>query len=326
MGQTVQEIKKMLASVDAQGFADMERCLATDERLGVLRALSATRKRLDAQCVEEKRVAGMYSFEQDLAASFVAKFRGGQNAETDATRASALNGVARLGDASLSETAGLGDAGLGADPKFQIHDASALDLEVREARSSYVVLGLDEVGRGPLAGPLAIGAVVLGSNEYIPKINDSKKLSAHAREEIASVIRKRALVCIVEFVSALEIDELGIACALRNAFLKGIEQAFAKCENIDAILLDGNAMHLHEREINVVKGDSKCASIACASIVAKVERDALMCKLSREYPEYMWDKNKGYGSSEHINAIKKYGLSPYHRKTYCTNFTQETLF
>lgn len=337
MGQTVAEIKAMLEGAGEQEFAQIERALAADTRAGVLRALSAARKRIHAQRAECERVAGMYAYEQEIAGRFCA---GG--AEGFGARGEAAQGGAAA-DFLLKGCAPYVVAG-----------------SARISRAACVVLGLDEVGRGPLAGPLAIGAVVLGgagvgegnvaaiaedasagrggledasacgagreNSEYIAGLNDSKKLSAAAREEIASVVRERAVFCDVVFVSPEEIDSRGIGGALRLAFSQGIERAFAACARIDAVLLDGNPMHLHEREISVVKGDAKCASIAAASIVAKVERDALMCKLAREYPEYKWDENKGYGSAAHIEAIKKFGLTPYHRKSFCSNFTQESLF
>lgn len=337
MGQTVAEIKALLEGAGEQEFAQIERALAADTRAGVLRALSAARKRIHAQRAECERVAGMYAYEQEIAGSFCAGEAEGFGARGEGAQGGAA-GRFLLKDSE--PYVGAGSAGI--------------------SRAACVVLGLDEVGRGPLAGPLAIGAVVLGgagvgegnvaaiaedasagrggledasacgagreNSEYIAGLNDSKKLSAAAREEIASVVRESAVFCDVVFVSPEEIDAHGIGGALRCAFSQGIERAFAACARIDAVLLDGNPMHLHEREISVVKGDAKCASIAAASIVAKVERDALMCKLAREYPEYKWDENKGYGSAAHIEAIKKFGLTPYHRKSFCSNFTQESLF
>ena len=211
---------------------------------------------------------------------------------------------------------------------YDMEVASKLDYTTLNEKplNERVILGLDEVGRGPVAGPVAIGAVVLRPSDYILGINDSKKLSAHAREEVAREIKNRALVCEVVFVDAERIDSCGISECLRFAFSEGIQRACNLGFKPDAILLDGNPLHLHEREVSIVSGDAKCASIAAASVVAKVERDALMDKLASEYPMYGWQKNKGYGSAAHIEAIKKYGLSPYHRKTFCRNFIQETLF
>ena len=118
--------------------------------------------------------------------------------------------------------------------------------------------------------------------------------------------------------------------ALRTANLRAIaaieEQLSAKGASLDAVLLDGNAQHLDAREVNIVKGDGKCASIAAASIIAKVDRDALMCRYAERFPHYGFESNKGYASAEHIEAIKQYGLSPVHRASFCRAWTQETLF
>ena len=147
------------------------------------------------------------------------------------------------------------------------------------------IVGLDEVGRGPVAGPLAVGAVVLPPDRRIEGLNDSKQVKPEMRREVA---------------------ERGVAPAL--------------------VLVDGNPLHIHELERNVVKGDAKCASIAAASIVAKVERDELMERLAPLYPHYGFDENKGYASPQHIDAIRTYGLCEIHRASFCRSFMQETLF
>ena len=177
-----------------------------------------------------------------------------------------------------------------------------------------VVVGLDEVGRGPLAGPLAVGAVVLPADLKIAGLNDSKQVKPADRERIAAEVKRVALAWDVHYVEPSYIDDHGMTASLRLAFssaVKAIEQA---------------GVHLDPREVNVVKGDGKCASIAAASIVAKVERDALMCRYAESYPEYHFAENKGYASQAHIDAIERVGLSPIHRKSFCTAFTQQTLF
>lgn len=189
-----------------------------------------------------------------------------------------------------------------------------------------VVVGLDEVGRGPLAGPLAVGAVVLPADLKIAGLNDSKQVKPADRECIAAEVKRVALAWDVHYVEPSYIDDHGMTASLRLAFssaVKAIEQAGVRP---DVILLDGNPLHLDPREVNVVKGDGKCASIAAASIVAKVERDALMCRYAESYPEYHFAENKGYASQVHIDAIERVGLSPIHRKSFCTAFTQQTLF
>lgn len=189
-----------------------------------------------------------------------------------------------------------------------------------------VAVGLDEVGRGPVAGPLAVAAVVLPDEPRIEGLNDSKQVPPERREDIAAQIKDVALVWVVEYVEPAEIDEHGMASSLRFAFSKALAAVESRGVSFDAILLDGNPLRLDPRERNVVKGDAKCASIAAASIVAKVERDALMTEYSRRWPEYGFERNKGYASADHIEAIKRYGLSPVHRSTFCRAWTQEALF
>lgn len=195
-----------------------------------------------------------------------------------------------------------------------------------ELAGGGVAVGLDEVGRGPVAGPLTVGAVVLPREPRIEGLNDSKQLSPAHREELSLRIREVALAWTVQHVSAGEIDTLGMSRALKQAFSQAIAAIEAQGIHADAVLIDGNPLHIDPREHTVVKGDARCASIAAASIVAKVERDALMCELAKQYPAYGFESHKGYASAEHIEAIKQYGLSPVHRATFCTAFTQETLF
>ena len=187
-----------------------------------------------------------------------------------------------------------------------------------------IAVGLDEVGRGPVAGPLAIGAAVLPDDPRVEGVNDSKQLSAERREEIAAVVREVAIAWDIEYIQPQEIDEHGMTWALRTANLRAIaaieEQLSAKGTSLDAVLL------LDAREVNIVKGDGKCASIAAASIIAKVDRDALMCRYAEQFPHYGFESNKGYASAEHIEAIKQYGLSPVHRASFCRAWTQEALF
>lgn len=193
-------------------------------------------------------------------------------------------------------------------------------------RGNGVIVGLDEVGRGPLAGPLAVGAVVLPSDSRIEGLNDSKQVKPEMREHIAEVVKRVAIAWTVEYIEPSDIDAAGMTASLLIAFRRAvahIEQAGVKP---DVVLLDGNPMHLDEREVNVIKGDARCASIAAASIIAKVERDALMCRYAQQYPAYGFDSCKGYASAAHIEAIKRFGLSPIHRTSFCTAFTQQALF
>jgi len=218
----------------------------------------------------------------------------------------------------------------------RLHAASAERERVQElyrfedelvaAHGGGIAVGLDEVGRGPLAGPLAVGAVVLTDRTPIPGLNDSKQVRPEQRAEIAQRVREAALASTVEYVAPAEIDRIGMTAALRRAFAAAVAHIEAAGVVPDVILLDGNPLHFDKREVNVVKGDARCASIAAASIIAKVERDELMCRKALEYPEYGFDQNKGYASAAHISAIERNGLCPEHRESFCGSFLQQTLF
>lgn len=200
------------------------------------------------------------------------------------------------------------------------------ERELAASHGGGVVVGLDEVGRGSLAGPLAVGAVVLDASGMIAGLNDSKQVPPAQRERIAANIKQKARAWAVCYVSPAFIDAHGMVASLRKAFREAMQAIEDQGVHPDIALLDGNPLNFDEREVNVVKGDAQCASIAAASIVAKVERDALMCDYAREYPGYHLDECKGYASSSHIEAIRSAGLTPIHRASFCTAFTQETLF
>lgn len=190
------------------------------------------------------------------------------------------------------------------------------DTERRFA-SSGLTIGVDEVGRGPLAGPLCVCALSLPLDTPLWGINDSKQLTARERACLAPQIKKIALAYGISFISPEVIDDLGMSACIRKA----MTEAIAQCgiEPV-CVLIDGVPLHIHPKERTIVKGDSLIASIAAASIVAKVERDALMDEWDEIYPEYHFASNKGYGSAAHIEAIKHFGLTPIHRKSFCTHF------
>ena len=193
----------------------------------------------------------------------------------------------------------------------------------RLAGAAACVIGVDEVGRGAVAGPLTVAAVALPLEPVITGLDDSKKLSPKRREELAAIIQTTALAKGIAHIEPAQIDRIGMAAALRRAMVLAIDA----CQvTPDLILIDGKPMHLHVGEEYVVKGDSKVACIAAASIVAKVTRDALMVGYEREYPGYGFASNKGYASAGHIQAIKGLGLSAIHRASFCHNFLQEGLF
>ena len=190
---------------------------------------------------------------------------------------------------------------------------------MRELGGEGVVLGLDEVGRGSVAGPLTVCAVALPDEPVVWGINDSKQLTPRRRSELAARIRGVATAVGICHVPPERIDEAGMARALREAMLGAIDDAGVEP---DSVLIDGNPLHVHPLERTVVKGDAKVACIAAASIVAKVTRDALMVELDRRYPGYHLAESKGYASPEHQAAIREKGLSPCHRATFCQNFLE----
>ncbi len=181
-----------------------------------------------------------------------------------------------------------------------------------------VVAGVDEAGRGPLAGDVYAAAVILPKGLIIPGLNDSKKLSEKKREELYDVIVKEAVAYSVATADVHEIDTLNIRNATYLAMNRALAGLKVKC---DYVLIDGDNVTgcdvMHEC---VIKGDSKSASIAAASILAKVERDRYMKKLALEYPEYMFEKHKGYGTALHIEMLKKYGATKVHRRTFIKKF------
>lgn len=177
-----------------------------------------------------------------------------------------------------------------------------------------VLAGTDEAGRGPLAGPVVAAAVILPKDFYDERINDSKKLSAKLREELFKVICKNALAYSYTSISHKKIDKINILKASLLAMKTSVEKLIIQP---DIILVDGNRPFNYDAEvITIVKGDSKSLSIASASIIAKVVRDRIMMRLSKKYPNYGWNTNKGYPTAEHIEAVLKYGTCSIHRKTF----------
>ena len=179
------------------------------------------------------------------------------------------------------------------------------------------VAGVDEVGRGPLAGPVVCCAVIMPIDEIIDGVDDSKKLSEKKRQELAKIIKEKAVsYCICE-VSQEEIDQINIL----NAVKKCMTKAVLGLKIVpDVTLVDGNDTALPIKAEYVVKGDSKSYSIGCASILAKVYRDNLMKEYSEKYPDYGFEKHKGYGTRAHIDKIKEIGPCCLHRKTFIKNF------
>ncbi|MBP3203504.1 MAG: ribonuclease HII [Bacteroidales bacterium] len=188
--------------------------------------------------------------------------------------------------------------------------------------------GCDEAGRGPLAGPVYAAAVILPPHFHHPLLNDSKQMTEKAREELRSVIEAEAVAWAVEAVSAEEIDRLNILWAS----VTGMQRAVLRLDpRPDFLLVDGNKFRPFEgfgfKDFQtVVHGDATYASIAAASVLAKTWRDEFMRKLALEYPLYGWERNFGYPTPEHIEAIRRYGYTPWHRKSFHVKELEPSLF
>ena len=195
-----------------------------------------------------------------------------------------------------------------------------VQMKFSEKKYDHVgyICGIDEVGRGPLAGPVVAGAVILPEDCQILYLNDSKKLSEKKREELYEIIMEQAVAVGIGYASHTRIDEINILQATYEAMREAISKLSVRPQ---ILLNDAVTIPMVEiPQVPIIKGDAKSVSIAAASIVAKVTRDRLMVKYSELMPEYGFASNKGYGSQEHIEALKKYGPSPIHRKTFIKNF------
>ena len=190
-----------------------------------------------------------------------------------------------------------------------------LEFENSAISKGYkAVCGVDEAGRGPLAGPVCAAAVILPENTIIEGVNDSKKLSEKKREALYDVIKSKALSYCIAYATVEEIETLNILNATMLAMKRAVEGLEIKA---DYAMIDGNRLpDLNIDSEFVIKGDAKSMSIACASILAKVSRDRLLYKYAEEYPQYLFEKHKGYGTKAHIEAIKEYGPCPYHRLSF----------
>ncbi len=191
-----------------------------------------------------------------------------------------------------------------------------LEYENEALAEGYkIVCGVDEAGRGPLAGPVCAACVVLPTGTVIEGVNDSKKLTEKKREALYDVIKEQALDYGIAFASEKEIDEINILQATFLAMRRAVESLTVLTPDI--ALIDGNKTPgLSIAERSVIKGDAKSANIAAASILAKVTRDRYMLEMAEKYPEYQFQKHKGYGTKLHYEMIEKYGVSPIHRKTF----------
>lgn len=195
-------------------------------------------------------------------------------------------------------------------------------------RDTKLIAGVDEVGRGCVAGPVVACAVILPSDEILleklSEVNDSKKLSEEKREQLFPLIQEVALTYGVGIISHEVIDQVNILQATFMAMREALSKLTIQPE---IIFVDGNKAipTVDIQQTTIVKGDSKSLSIASASIIAKVIRDRIMVEYANEFDNYFFKTNKGYGTKEHVEAIKKFGLSSIHRKTFCKNFFVEQL-
>lgn len=210
-----------------------------------------------------------------------------------------------------------------------------LEIEKKIWRKKYLVIGIDEVGRGSLAGPLTIASVCYQPtiNQQVDKerflIKDSKKISPKKREKLAFWIKKQALIFSIKNISPKTIDRKGVVFAFEKGVLSVVKKIIKKINRQKfVVLIDGflvkkiNSVFKNKLIFQqaLVNGDNRCFSIASASIIAKVYRDQLMIRLSKKYPNYHFDKNKGYGTKEHFKALKIFGLTKIHRRRYLKKF------
>ena len=193
----------------------------------------------------------------------------------------------------------------------------AIESEYKD-QGYEIICGVDEAGRGPLAGPVVAAAVVLPFGLEIPGLNDSKKLSESAREKLFNQITEESIAFAIASASHTEIDELNILQATYLAMNRAIEDLLAKINNSNSIcLIDGNRNEgIKYNSVCIVGGDGKSASIAAASILAKVSRDSYMLKMSKEYPMYGFEKHKGYGTKLHYERLLEFGPCEIHRATF----------
>lgn len=194
-----------------------------------------------------------------------------------------------------------------------------LKYERECAQAGYrLIAGTDEVGRGPLAGPVVCAAVIMPTDELIAGVDDSKKLSPKKREALAEEIKARAIAYNIAEVDASVIDEINILQATRLCMKRAVE---GLNPSADFVLTDGNmTLDIALPQKSIVKGDAQSYSIGAASILAKVYRDALMREFAAQYPEYGFERNVGYGTAQHIAAIRKEGICKIHRKTFVGKF------
>ncbi len=206
----------------------------------------------------------------------------------------------------------------------QLAEMRAHEDELRASGKKYIA-GIDEVGRGPLAGPVYAACVIMPEDWDILGVNDSKKVSAKKREELDVLIREKAVAYGIGISDNKAIDEMNILNATKAAMLKAIDAANAKLPDggsIDCILIDAVHLDTDIQQESIIKGDEKSLSIAAASIVAKVARDSYMVEMDEQYPGYDFARNKGYGTAAHYEGLRAFGMTPIHRRTFLKKFEE----
>lgn len=199
-----------------------------------------------------------------------------------------------------------------AEEQFRVESLYKVESRFYKEGKKYIA-GIDEVGRGPLAGPVTVAAVILPPHLFIKGLNDSKKVRPAERERIAGIIHEKALAVSIWSLPPSEIDALNIYQATMKAMYEAVKHLTVPPE---AVIVDAMPLHFKVPTVSMVHGDARSASVAAASIVAKVYRDHLMEKYDQTYPGYGFRENKGYGTAEHIAAIRKLGITPIHRKSF----------
>ncbi len=200
----------------------------------------------------------------------------------------------------------------------RLNELKKMDKEFYDKGVKYIA-GIDEAGRGPLAGPVVVASVILPQDSMIEGINDSKKISEAKREKLYEIITNEAISYGVGIIYQEEIDKINILQATKKGLTEAIKQMSIKPNVIMVDALSGiDTLGIPYKSI--IKGDAKCYSIAAASIVAKVTRDRIMREWDKVYPEYGFESHKGYGTAKHIAAIKEYGPCPIHRRSFITKF------
>jgi ribonuclease HII len=196
--------------------------------------------------------------------------------------------------------------------KLMFEDMMSFERKAKMNGSQFIC-GIDEVGRGPLAGPVVAAAVILPDGFYLPGLTDSKKLTERKRDQFYEIILKEATSYGVGMISPKQIDELNIYQATKAAMLAAVEQLSVKP---DCLLIDAMELSLPIPQESLIKGDSRSVSIAASSVVAKVTRDRIMKQLALEWPHYGFDQNMGYGTKMHLEALNNYGVTVHHRKSF----------